>query len=407
MKIIIHRGTHEIGGCSTEYSTATTRIIIDLGKQLSLDPDFVPQPLDIAGVTDENGRCDAVFFTHNHEDHVGQIYQLRDGVPMYFGAFSKRVLLASLQHKAVKEDSVIARIESANTFMSGVRIQIGDIRITPYHSDHSACDSYMFLIEADGQRVLHTGDFRLTGYFDWEVLEYLAQIGHVGTVVCEGTHLSRVDEVQANEADLAERLKDYIETYKYVCVLISSTNLERIANFSLMVPKGKYFMVDPYVHGLLNDYEAYMSFYSDAFFDLKKTYWSRNQRNSETLLTRMKERGGVFIVRDNPDGRFLLSQFDRDQTIILYSMWDGYRTQPVTTIPEFLALAGRWESFHTSGHASRDAIRRLLSMTTPDRVLPMHTEEPEGMLELYAPEKVVLLQDGQVLDLPTREAGWW
>lgn len=37
-----------------------------------------------------------------------------------------------------------------------VPIKIKDITITPYIVDHSAYNSFIFLIEADGKRVLHT-----------------------------------------------------------------------------------------------------------------------------------------------------------------------------------------------------------------------------------------------------------
>ena len=37
-----------------------------------------------------------------------------------------------------------------------VPIKIKDITITPYIVDHSAYNSFMFLIEADGKRILHT-----------------------------------------------------------------------------------------------------------------------------------------------------------------------------------------------------------------------------------------------------------
>ena len=47
MQIIIHRGTHQIGGIAAEISTDTTRILIDMGDELSLDPDFVSAPLNI------------------------------------------------------------------------------------------------------------------------------------------------------------------------------------------------------------------------------------------------------------------------------------------------------------------------------------------------------------------------
>ena len=36
MKLCIHRGTHQIGGIAAEISTGKTRILIDMGDELSL-----------------------------------------------------------------------------------------------------------------------------------------------------------------------------------------------------------------------------------------------------------------------------------------------------------------------------------------------------------------------------------
>lgn len=46
----------------------------------------------------------------------------------------------------------------------GKAIIIKDMKITPYIVDHSAYNSFMLLIEAEGKRILHTGDFRNHGY---------------------------------------------------------------------------------------------------------------------------------------------------------------------------------------------------------------------------------------------------
>ena len=64
MKLCIHRGTHQIGGIAAEISTASTCILIDMGDELSLDPNFVSAPLNIPGVTDGNGHCAAVRIPH-------------------------------------------------------------------------------------------------------------------------------------------------------------------------------------------------------------------------------------------------------------------------------------------------------------------------------------------------------
>ena len=156
MKLCIHRGTHQIGGIAAEISTASTRILIDMGDELSLDPNFVSAPLNIPGVTDGNGHCDAVLFTHYHGDHAGQMLRIRPEIPIYAGALAKDIMRLSAERGGQKNEALCKRIETIRTFSAGMPFLIGDIQITPFCIDHSACDSYLFLIEADGKRLLYT-----------------------------------------------------------------------------------------------------------------------------------------------------------------------------------------------------------------------------------------------------------
>lgn len=191
MKLCIHRGTHQIGGIATEISTANTRILIDMGDELSLDPDFVSSPLNISGVTDTTGKCDAVLFTHYHGDHIGQMTRIREDIPLYAGALAKDIMLQSTEHSYHKDQALCDRIKTIRTFKGGEEVVIGDIRITPWSIDHSACDSYLFLIEADGKRILYTGDFRLHGFRGKAIPKILRKIGKVDAIITEGTTLSR------------------------------------------------------------------------------------------------------------------------------------------------------------------------------------------------------------------------
>ena len=71
MKITIHRGIDQIGGCITEIATETTKIFIDLGHNL---------PKGNNPVEDENANketiekltkdCSAIFYSHYHGDHI-------------------------------------------------------------------------------------------------------------------------------------------------------------------------------------------------------------------------------------------------------------------------------------------------------------------------------------------------
>lgn len=391
MQIVIHRGAHQIGGVATEIRTATTRILIDMGDELGVEDNFTPMPLSVPGVTDTNGNCDAVLFTHNHGDHVGQLKKIRDEIPLYMGSFAKDVLLVTTP----KTDTALkSRIELAKTFIPGECFQIGDMFITPFSIDHSACDSYMFLIEVDGKRILHTGDFRLHGFRGKAVLKILDKlIGKVDVLIIEGTTLSRTDETPVTELELQKKAKEYIERYKYVFVLCASTNLERICALSKALPQGKYFICDEYQAGLLDLMQKHWGDYSPLYQNIKKTTYGDN------LLSCFREKGFLMMVRDNRNFKKIISNFDTEQSIILYSMWDGYRTKTGSTIPDFLNLAGHREWLHTSGHASQKDIQLVIEKTNPNIIIPIHTDNPIALKKLCPNKNVVLLDDKEELEL--------
>lgn len=388
MKIRIHRGTHQIGGIAAEISTNKTRIMIDMGDELYIDPDFKSAPLDIPGVTDNNGSCDAVLFTHYHGDHIGQMERIRKDIPLYSGALAKDIMLLSAKHNRNTSGELICRMDSIQTFEPGTAFMVGDIQITPFSIDHSACDSYMFLIEADGKKLLYTGDFRAHGFRGKAVPKIMDKlVRKVDALVIEGTTLSRSNTEPMTEHDLQQKVKKYIDSYKYVFVLCASTNLERICALSKAVPTGKYFLCDSYQYQLLESVEKHWGKYSEFYQNIKKTIYS------EKILDRFIDRGFVMAVRDNNRFREIIQKFDPKQSIILYSMWDGYRTKPDSTIPSFLELAGKWEPLHTSGHASHSDLQMVIEKTAPEKIIPIHTDDPDMLKNLCPDKNIVILND--------------
>lgn len=391
MKIIIHRGSHQIGGIAVEINTTSTRIIIDMGNELTLDSCNKPKPLNISGVTDEKGKCDAVIFTHYHGDHTGQLPNIRKNIPIFMGSLTKDILLATTNNA---EQDTINRISSANTLHAGEKFSIGDINITPYVIDHSACDSYMFLIEADGKRILHTGDFRTHGFRGKAVSKILRfLVKKVDILITEGTNISRANKEIITERHMQNKLREYLNKYKYVFAYTSSTNLERICGFAKTVPQGKYFICDAYQYKLLEIIENHLGKFSDLYRNIKKTIYGSN------LITNFQERGFLMMVRDNNMFRKIIPLFDKNKSIVLYSMWDGYRTCPESTIPEFLALSGKWEYLHTSGHAYIEDIKEMVKIINPSYIIPIHTENPEIMHNLFPDKNIIISTDGEEIEM--------
>lgn len=392
MKLCIHRGTHQIGGIAAEISTASTRILIDMGDELSLDPNFVSAPLHIPGVTDANGRCDAVLFTHYHGDHTGQMLCIRLEIPLYAGALAKDIMRLSSAHSWKKDEALCKRIETIRTFSAGVPFLIGDIQITPFSIDHSATDSYLFLIEADGKRVLYTGDFRLHGVRGKTMDKILdRRIGKVDAIITEGTTVSRTDGKTVTEWELQARVRNYLQQYKYVFVLCATTNLDRIFALARAVPRGKYCICDDYQKTLVETVSKHWNGIS-SFYEMPKLLSFKYHPPA-----RFAELGGLMFVRANSKFEAIIRQYDPAQSILLYSMWDGYRTKPDSNIPEFLSLTGTWAELHTSGHASPDGLRHVIEKADPEIVIPMHTDAPQKMQTLCQNRTVILLKDREEL----------
>ena len=392
MEIIIHRGTHQIGGCATEYRTKNTRIFIDFGAELDSDN---ATPLDIEGVTKGKTNCDAVFFTHYHGDHMGLLDTINDDVPLYMGVASKgiaKILNDRLSQAPTIKSYDVDRIGAIKTFEIAKPILIGDIKITPYAVDHSAYDAYMFKVETDGKTVLHTGDFRTHGFRGKGVKPTLEKyVGKVDALVCEGTTLNRTEVTCETENDLKKRIKSVLEENKYVFVVCSSTNIDRLAGICSVIPKGKYCICDDYQLSVIEYIRDYAGDKSSLYRFGKALYYRDN------LDEKMEERGFCMFIRcGNSKHKEIMEKFKDKNHVVIYSMWKGYLEQD--NIKEFLDGYKRLD-IHTSGHADSDAIKMLIDTVQPDMVIPMHTEVPEAFLKLAGASVVKIAKDKETIHL--------
>ncbi len=415
MEIIIHRGTHQIGGCVTEIRTKEARIVIDMGTPL---PGSKTE--DEFGVTEENAialpcvtgasdsdnvkPCDGVLITHYHGDHIGRIDMLLPDIPLYIGSAAKEIYSIYCKRNDLTEK--VNRLQAAHTYTAGKPIQIKNITVTPLLTSHSALDAYMLLIEAEGKTVLHTGDFSLHGYEEKKWLEavkkHLAEkdITSIDYLICEGTMLPDQKRTSPTEMDVIGQIDALMKKYNKVFVLCSSTHIDRIAEFyhhrNCHAP-----MVSDLYQNIVLQYvtEAYGEL--DNFYRLQKayTYSTKNKK----LQDWMDERGFVALIRPNYWSKWMLEHYyDEKDSAIVYSMWSGYlKESPAKNeyLCDFLKPYKITAFIHAGGHALPEEIKEFVDVVNPAHIIPIHTEHPDSMKELLPKREIVLLEDGDSLKI--------
>lgn len=384
MEITIHRGTHQIGGCDTEIRTKNTRIFIDFGTALDGSGG-----ISVEGLNNGKAACDGVLFTHYHSDHVGEMNTILPGIPMYCGEASKQIMqgLNSRTHQYDEQ-----RLNAMRTFSPGRSFRIGDIKITPYSVDHSAYDAYMFLIEAEGKRVLHTGDFRTHGFRGKGVPKVLEKlVGKVDALICEGTTINGGHDTIVTEYDLYLKAQEYFKENRCVFVVCSSTNFDRLAAICNAIPCGMYRVCDRYQLDMMKLVREQTSRYT-SLYKFSKMLWY-----SEYLAPKMRRNGFCMFLRlNNPQHRRIMETFADLNPHILYSMWSGYLKEPESSA---FVEGFQLDKLHTSGHADLGAIKMAVEITQPEYIIPIHTEAPELFRQVAGDRKILLLNDGEAVEI--------
>lgn len=418
MNIQIHRGLDQIGGCITEISTATSRVFIDFGQNIP-GVGTPPTPEEdkklVDAIVGQNIKPhQAVFYTHAHEDHVGLFHYLPEDIPQYMGEGGKEMLLAKydlikkgnetelnvatkvtgskhsetirrIQQVIEQDEAFLSRIKHFKTFERTKphyvpqAVEVGDIRVTPFYNCHSIYDSYMFLIEADGKRIWHTGDYREHGYLGKGLMPTLRKYAtDIDILITEGTLLARTDEC-IHEREVSRRMECMTNAFKYVVVLASATDIERLASIKEASKKARrqLYVCNGYTRRTMSIFNRREAKASKGLFEFHPKYVNFDDPKIEP----MREKGFVMIAGaiNLTFAEELCEGLDPNDVLLIYSSWDGYYKNP-----EQVRLNPRYKYFreafhnvvdiHTSGHADRKTIEKVINLVKPKEVIFIHKE---------------------------------
>jgi ribonuclease J len=432
MHFKIHRGTQEIGGSCVEIWTETTRILLDFGMPLverdgsefdfkkykSLPTDALIREgvlPDVQGIyNDDKILIDGLIISHAHQDHWGLYNYINPKIKCYLGKATKKLI--EINNLFTPKNTIIG---NPVYFDKEISFQIGDITITPYWADHSAFDSYSFLIQANGNSIFYSGDFRGHGRkskaFKWFTHNAPKNVDYL---LLEGTSISRGSDPFKNETDIENELVSLFKVNaKSNLIYTSGQNIDRIVSiYRACVRTVKTLVVDVYVATILKELSGFAKIpYPSEYFENLKVifpYYTSKRlaiEGNEKILYQFKNfKISKDEISNNPDKYVMIVRPSMQKDLeritgieggnLIYSMWEGYlkKTDTKKFIEYFENRVFSIHKIHTSGHADIDTLKQIVEAIKPKNIVPIHTFNAIDYKK-YFKYPIVLLKDGEVI----------
>ena len=437
VSITCYGGVNEIGGNKILLEDKNARIYLDFGQSFDFGDGYfydwlqpraanglevyfefnllpkIPKlySKDMLEYTDlkyEKPDIDGVFISHSHSDHVNHLPIIDEDIPVYMGHGTHKILETYKQVYPQFYD--IGEHNNLHLFHSGDKIKVKHLVIEPIHVDHSIPGAYGFIIHTSKGAIAYTGDIRMHGPRQDYTKEFIkkAASSKPYALLCEGTRMSREDDVNYSESEVEKKINSIISSSKgLVFVEFSMSNIDRfmsvyrsvVANKRKMVIDTKFaYILDnlreklPVIPDVMADKNilVYYRMAKSCTYDEKDYYiWERKYMpkmiTHKDVASKQKEyvmhmgfyklMELVYIQPKNAQyiysssEHFLEGEDNKDQRRVMEN-WMGH-------------FGIKMHKAHCSGHASREDLAELIRIINPKMVVPVHTVSADDFRELH------------------------
>ena len=417
LKVMMLGGLNEIGKNIAVLEYEDDIIVIDCGLAFP-DDDMLGIDLVIPDITYLEKNADkirGILITHGHEDHIGAIpYVLRTINPPIYGT---RLTLGILENKL--NEHKLTKQAQLNTVEAGDTVKLGCFEAEFIHVNHSIADACAIAIRTPVGVVIHTADFKLdVSPIDGEMMDVtrLGEYGREGVLLlmCESTNVERPGYTPSERKVGGQLDQIYMQNGdKRIIIATFSSNVHRVQQIINTSAKyGRHVAVTG--RSMVNVVGAavrlgYMDVPEDVLIDISDI--GRYKPEQITIITTGSQgepMSALYRMAFSDHNQVELTSGD---LVVLSSHAIPGNEVLVGKIINEMYRRGvnvyhEEEEVHVSGHACREEIKMMHSLTKPKFFMPIHGEYRHLMQhkELaqfmgMSADHIFVCEIGQVLEL--------
>ena len=367
------------------------------------DPDFIYQ---------NKKNCVAMIITHGHEDHIGALTHVWPNLKtkIYATPFTASLIKEKFKEKKINIDDYLKIIPlNGNIDLDSIKIEL--ISLT-----HSILEPNALLIEYDGNKIFHTGDWKcdldpmIGDNFNEKKLKEIGSLG-ILAMICDSTNIF-TEGRSGSEKDVKESMLRIFENQKKrILVTTFASNAARMQTVFQCADKvGRYVsLVGRSMHRIYNTAKS-CGYFSELKPPIDPRDVKKIPREKIVYLctgSQGEPRGAMNRIcnQDHPDVDIVA-----DDTVIfssriipgnekkLYAMHNILVRRGINVVSEENAF------IHVSGHPGREEMHEMYDWIKPDISVPVHGEhrhlkEHNMFAKVKKIKQPMLIENGDVLRL--------
>src|SRR5256714_10858568 len=363
----------------------------------------------------------AIILTHGHEDHLGALpYILKKfNVPVYCSHFTAGLAESKLEEHDLLGDTLLHRVEPRDVIELGV-FSVEFIRVS-----HSLVDCFSLAIKTPVGTIIHTGDYKVDETpvigepIDLRTLRSYGQEG-VLALLSDSTNATVPGRTPSERAVIPAFEEIFAEAGGRIIVAAFASSIHRL---QIVLDVAQQFDRKVCVLGrsMQKNVEVaerlgYLDIHDGMLVSINDTKLLSNQEIVFLVTGSQAEpRAALYQMATQVYKGLTIEEGD---TVVLSARIIPGNERAISKLIGFIYKRGaniieeKRRLIHVSGHASQEDIRIMTEATRPKFVVPIHGEYRmlfrhkefvKNHLD-YAEENIVLIENGDVLDLDGERA---